>query len=89
MNTEVEKFADYLIKWIISKHDREFDRITEFNIISMIVNCVELSYEDVLNIKKDAMMEFLRDMCILLSKDAMYSQAQIFEVADKLIRGSR
>ena len=41
MNTEVEKFADYLIEWIISKHDREFDRITEFNIISMIVNCVE------------------------------------------------
>ena len=41
MNTEVEKFADYLIEWIASKHDREFDRITEFNIISMIVNCVE------------------------------------------------
>ena len=41
MNTEVEKFADYLIEWIISKHDREFDRITEFNIISMIVNCFE------------------------------------------------
>lgn len=41
MNTEIEKFADYLIEWIISKNDREFDRITEFNIISMIVNCVE------------------------------------------------
>ena len=41
MNTEMEKFADYLIEWIISKHDRAFDRITEFNIISMIVNCVE------------------------------------------------
>ena len=41
MNTEIEKFADYLIEWIISKYDREFDRITEFNIISMIVNCVE------------------------------------------------
>ena len=41
MNTELEKFADYLIEWIISKHDREFDRITEFNIINMIVNCVE------------------------------------------------
>ena len=42
MNTEVEKFADYLIEWIISKHDREFDRITEFNIVRMIVDCVEL-----------------------------------------------
>ena len=47
MNTEIEKFADYLIEWIISKHDREFDRITEFNIISMIVNCVEwYEYEE-------------------------------------------
>lgn len=41
MNTEVKKFADYLIEWIISKDDREFDRLTEFNIISMIVSCVE------------------------------------------------
>ena len=48
MNTEVEKFADYLIEWIISKHDREFDRITEFHIIRMIVDCVECyEYENV------------------------------------------
>ena len=26
MNTEVEKFADYLIEWIVSKCDLEFDR---------------------------------------------------------------
>ena len=42
MNTEVEKFADYLIEWIVSKCDLEFDRQTEFNIIRMIVDCVEL-----------------------------------------------
>lgn len=42
MNTEAEKFADYLIEWIVSKCDIEFDRITEFNIIRMIVDCVEL-----------------------------------------------
>ena len=42
MNTEVEKFADYLIEWIVSKCDMEFDRLTEFNIIRMIVDCVEL-----------------------------------------------
>lgn len=41
MNTEVEKFADYLIEWITTKCDIELDRLTEFNIISMIVNCVE------------------------------------------------
>ena len=45
MNTEVEKFADYLIEWIVSKHDREFDRITEFNIVRVIVDCVEM-YEN-------------------------------------------
>ena len=42
MNTEVEKFAGYLIEWIVSKWDMEFDRLTEFNIIRMIVDCVEL-----------------------------------------------
>ena len=26
MNTELEKFADYLIEWIVSKCDKEFDR---------------------------------------------------------------
>ena len=42
MNTEVEKFADYLIEWVVSKCDLEFDRHTEFNIVRMIVDCVEL-----------------------------------------------
>ena len=42
MNTEVEKFADYLIEWITGKGDMEFDRLTEFNIVRMIVDCVEL-----------------------------------------------
>ena len=42
MNAEVEKFADYLIEWIVSKNDIEFDRQTEFNIVRMIVDCVEL-----------------------------------------------
>ena len=42
MNTEIEKFADYLIEWIISKCDLEFDRQTEFNTVRMIVDCVEL-----------------------------------------------
>ena len=42
MNDEVEKFADYLIEWIVSKNDMEFDRLTEFNIVRMIVDCVEL-----------------------------------------------
>ena len=42
MNREVEKFADYLIEWITSKCDMEFDRLTEFNIVRMIVDCVEL-----------------------------------------------
>ena len=42
MNTEVEQFADYLIEWIVSKCDMEFDRLTEFNIVRMIVDCIEL-----------------------------------------------
>ncbi len=41
MSTEVEKFADYLIEWIVSKCDMEFDRQTEFNIVRMIVDAVE------------------------------------------------
>ena len=44
MSEEIEKFADYLIEWIMSKNDMEFDRLTEFNIVRMIVDCVE-SYE--------------------------------------------
>ena len=35
-------YNDYLIEWIISKCDLEFDRQTEFNIVRMIVDCVEL-----------------------------------------------
>ena len=42
MNPEIEKFADYLIEWIVSKNDMEFDSLTEFNIVRMIVDCVEL-----------------------------------------------
>ena len=42
MNTEVERFADYLIEWIVSKNDMQFDRLTEFNIVRLIVDCVEL-----------------------------------------------
>ena len=42
MNSEIEKFADYLIEWIVLKCDTEFDRLTEFNIVRMIVDCVEL-----------------------------------------------
>ena len=45
MNTEVEKFADYLIEWITSKCDIELDRLTEFHIIRVIVDCVEM-YEN-------------------------------------------
>lgn len=45
MNPEVEKFADYLIEWIVSKCDIEFDRQTEFNIVRMIVDSVEM-YEN-------------------------------------------
>ena len=42
MNTEVERFADYLIEWIVSKNDMKFGRLTEFNIVRAIVDCVEL-----------------------------------------------
>ena len=42
MHTELEKFADSLIAWIVSKRDMEFDRQTEFNIVRMIVDWVEL-----------------------------------------------
>ena len=45
MNTEVEKFADYLIEWITTKCDIELDRLTEFNIVRVIVDCVEM-YEN-------------------------------------------
>ena len=46
MNTEVEKFAGYLIEWIVSKCDMEFDGLTEFNIVRMIIDCVELYEEE-------------------------------------------
>ena len=42
MNPEIEKFADYLIEWIVSKTDIGFDRQTEFNIVRVIVDAVEL-----------------------------------------------
>ena len=45
MNTEVEKFADYLIEWITLQCDIELDRLTEFHIIRMIVDCVKM-YEN-------------------------------------------
>lgn len=42
MDKKIEEFADYLIEWIVSKNDMEFDRQTEFHIVRMIVDCVEL-----------------------------------------------
>ena len=42
MNPEVEKFADYLIEWITGKGDMEFDRQTEFQLIRLIVDAVEM-----------------------------------------------
>ena len=59
MNTEVEKFADYLIEWIVSKCDLEFDRQTEFNIVRMIVDCVEF-YE------KESKREWIKNLRRLL-----------------------
>lgn len=44
MNKDVEEFADYLIEWIVSKCDVEFNRQSEFHIVRMIVDAVE-SYE--------------------------------------------
>lgn len=49
MNTEVEKFAAYLIEWVVLKCDMEFNRQTEFNIIRMIVDCVELYNDGITN----------------------------------------
>ena len=54
MNTEVEKFADYLIEWIVSKNDIEFDRLTEFNIVRMIVDCVEMYEKEGASIGTDS-----------------------------------
>ena len=48
MNTEVEKFSDYLIECVVLKCDIEFDRQTEFNIIRMIVDYVELYEKEVI-----------------------------------------
>lgn len=42
MNKEIQEFADYLIEWLVSKNDMEFDRQTEFQIIRMICDCVDL-----------------------------------------------
>ena len=42
IKTDIEEFADYLIEWIVCKNDMEFDRNTEFNIVRMIVDCVEM-----------------------------------------------
>ena len=44
MNKDIQEFADYLIEWIVSKGDMEFDRQTEFHIVRIIVDCVE-TYE--------------------------------------------
>ena len=44
-----EEFADYLIEWIVSKCDMEFDRQTEFHIIRMIVDAVKLYEKEVRN----------------------------------------
>jgi acyl-ACP thioesterase len=39
---EIKKFADYLIEWIVCKSDVEFDRATEFEIVRVIIDCVDL-----------------------------------------------
>ena len=37
----IQEFADYLIEWIVSKNDIEFDRQTEFQTVRVIVDCVQ------------------------------------------------
>ena len=49
MNKDVEEFADYLIEWIVSKGDMEFDRQTEFHILRMIVDAVEQYEREIRN----------------------------------------
>lgn len=44
---EIEKFASYLIEWIVTKNDIELDKSTEFNIIRIIVDCVEMYRNEV------------------------------------------
>ena len=39
---EVKEYADYLIEWIVSKQDLELDRVTEFEIVRVIVDSVEM-----------------------------------------------
>lgn len=41
-NKEIEEFADYLIDWIVSKNDVGLPAILEFNIVRIIVECVEM-----------------------------------------------
>ena len=61
MNTEVEKFADYLIEWITTKCDIELDRLTEFNIVRVIVDCVEM-YENVKLREQKEMVRVIRNI---------------------------
>ena len=42
INRNPESYYAKIIEWIVSKCDLEFDRQTEFNIVRMIVDCVEL-----------------------------------------------
>ena len=39
---EVKMYADYLIEWIVNKHDIEFDRLTEFEIVRVIIDSLEM-----------------------------------------------
>lgn len=40
----IQEFADYLIEWIVNKNDIEFDRQLEFQLVRVIVDCVD-AYE--------------------------------------------
>lgn len=42
MNKDVEEFADYLIEWIVGKGDMEFDRQTEFQLVRLICDAVQM-----------------------------------------------
>lgn len=48
-----------------------------------------LTDQEVKDIKSSAIMEFLREMCLFLAKDNMYTQAQIFEVAEIVLKGKK
>lgn len=45
-NEEIQKFADYLIDWIVSKNDIGLPPILEFNIVRIIVECVKMYEEE-------------------------------------------